>query len=275
MLVSAIRKKELFMETIDCIESVVSNMSDEEKGMLKVILEYGKKAEKEAGCILNSPQELQSYGKSVTPKWVAYQIDSAFQQGMGIVDVVSGKYGYGKILDVTIKEVLVKALHVSKPIFSTDSKTYEGAIQREGWIAENLLNSMITNMGEDERKAFTKQVEQLLKEKGISAGKAAQAGAAIIQGGLTAARAVMGFNFHILVAQVANLVVKAIAGRGLSFAANAAMQHWVKILFGATFGWIFTAVLTLPLLTSLINPREYDKLIPAIFIIGVSHLSKE
>lgn len=56
------------MEVIDCIESVVSNMSDEEKGMLKVILEYGKKAEKEAGSILNSQQELSSYGKSVTPK---------------------------------------------------------------------------------------------------------------------------------------------------------------------------------------------------------------
>ena len=63
------------------------------------------------------------------------------------------------MLDMAIKEVLVKALHVSKPIFSTDSKTYEGAVQREGWIAENFLNSMITNMGEDERKAFTKQVE--------------------------------------------------------------------------------------------------------------------
>lgn len=34
------------MEVIDCIESVVSNMSDEEKGMLKVILEYGKKQKK-------------------------------------------------------------------------------------------------------------------------------------------------------------------------------------------------------------------------------------
>ena len=191
------------MEVIDCIESVVSNMSDEEKGMLKVILEYGKKAEKEAGSIWNSQQELSSYGKSVTPKWVADEMTYAFQQGAGIVDVVSGKYGnYGKMLDMAIKEVLVKAFHVSKPIFSSDSKTYEGAVQREGWIAENLLNSMITNMGEDERKAFTKQVEQLLRAKGISAGKAAQAGAAIFQGGLTAARAVMGFNFHILVAKL-------------------------------------------------------------------------
>lgn len=134
---------------------------------------------------------------------------------------------------------------------------------------------MITNMGKDERKAFTKQVEQLLKEKGISAGKTAQAGVAVSQGGLTVARAIMGFKFHILVAQSANLVVRTIAGRGPSIAANAAMQHWVKILFGATFGWIFTAILAPPLLTSLIYPREYDKLIPAVFIIGVSRLSKE
>lgn len=111
------------MEVIDCIESVVSNMSDEEKGMLKVILEYGKKAEKEAGSIWNSQQELSSYGKSVTPKWVADEMTYAFQQGAGIVDVVSGKYGnYGKMLDMAIKEVLVKAFHVSKPIFSVTAK---------------------------------------------------------------------------------------------------------------------------------------------------------
>lgn len=263
------------METLNCIESVVTGMTSEEKGMLRIILEFGKKVEKEASDILNSPQKLSSYGNSVTPKWVAEQIDFAFQQGMGIVDIISGKFEYGKMLDTAIKDVLVKSLHISKPIFSSDSNSYEGAIQREGWIAETLLNSMIMNMGEDERREFMKQVEQLLKEKGISARKATQAGAAIFQGGLTAARAVMGFNFHILVAQIANLVVKAIAGRGLSFAANAAMQHWVKFLFGATFGWIFTAILTVPLLTSLINPREYDKLIPAVFIIGVSRLSKE
>lgn len=77
---------------------------------------------------------------------------------MGIVDVVSGKYGdYGKILDMAIKEVLVKALHISKPIFSVYSKTYEGTIQREGCIVKNLLNLMITNMGEDERKVSITQ----------------------------------------------------------------------------------------------------------------------
>lgn len=81
------------MEVIDCINSVVLNMSDEEKGMLKVILEYGKKAEKEVESILNSPQELSSYGKSVTTKWVADEITYAFQHGAEIVYVVSRKYG--------------------------------------------------------------------------------------------------------------------------------------------------------------------------------------
>lgn len=264
------------MENFNCIKSVVQSMSNEEKGMLRIFLEFGKKAEKKAGDILNSQSELSSYGKTVTAEWVANEINTSFQEGMGISDVIKGKFdNYGKILDSIIKDVLVKSLKLSKPIFSSDSSSYEGAIQREEWITENLLNSMIVELNEDKRKELSKQVEQLLREKGIAADKAANAGAAIFQGGLTAARSIMGFNFHIVVAQVANTVVRTIAGRGLSFAANAAMQQWVKVLFGGVFGWMFTVVLTLPLLTSLINPREYDKLIPAVFVIGCARLSKE
>jgi len=258
----------------ECISSVINNMEDEEKGMLKCVLCYGKNLQEEAGKIINSPDKLKKYGADVTSDWVSTQLEDIFTEGIGIVDVFKDiSYNYGKQLDVTINEVLVKSLKVTKPIFSKDASTVAGAIQREGWIAEKLMDSLITNMDEDARKELVNQIGEMLKEKGIDASKAAQASTAILTGGLTAARAVLGFNFHILVAQIANLIVRILVGRGLTFAANAALQRFIGFLFGP-IGWIITAITALPLLTTLINPRGYEKYIPAVFIIGVTRLSQ-
>jgi uncharacterized protein YaaW (UPF0174 family) len=158
-------------------------------------------------------------------------------------------------------------------MFSKDADTIEGAIQRETWIAEKLMDSLITNMDEDVKQELAKQIGQMLKEKGIEVGKATQASTAILTGGLTAAKAILGFNFHILVAQIANLIVRMLVGRGLTLVANAALQRFVGLLFGP-IGWIITAITALPLITALINPRGYDKYIPAVFIIGVTRLSQ-
>ena len=103
--------------------------------------------------------------------------------------------------------------------------------------------------------------------------QAAKAGATLIRGGLTAAKAIMGFNFHILVAQVANLVVRTLVGRGLSFAANAALQRFVAAAFGPV-GWVIAAIGVLDIIPALVNPRAYDKYIPAVFIIGLERLAK-
>ena len=92
-------------------------------------------------------------------------------------------------------------------------------------------------------------------------------------GGLTAARSVMGFQFHILTAQIANIVVKSIAGRGLAFAANQVLQKPVSVLF-CPVGWIITIIGGLSLITSLSNPRAYDKYIPAVFLIGSARLAQ-
>jgi hypothetical protein len=64
-----------------------------------------------------------------------------------------------------------------------------------------------------------------------------------------------------------------LVGRGLSLVANAALQRVVGVLFGP-IGWIITAVLTLPLIPALVNPRGYDKFIPAVFVIGITRLSQ-
>ena len=76
-----------------------------------------------------------------------------------------------------------------------------------------------------------------------------------------------------MTAQIANIVVKSIAGRGLAFAANQALQKTVSVLFGHV-GWIFTIIGGLSLITSLSNPRAYDKYIPAVFLIGSARLTQ-
>lgn len=59
----------------------------------------------------------------------------------------------------------------------------------------------------------------------------------------------------------------------MTFAANAALQRVVGLLFGP-IGWVIMGITTFPLITSLVNPREYDKYIPAIFIIGITRMSQ-
>jgi hypothetical protein len=258
----------------ECISSVIIKMEAEEKGMLKCVLLYGKKIQEEAGKIISSPGELEKYGNDVTVDWVSNQLDGVFIEGTGFMDGLKDiACNYGKQLDVTINKVLVKSLKVTKPMFSKNADTVEGAIQREVWIAEKLMDSIVANMDEDVRPEMAKQIAEILKEKGMDPGKVMKATTALLAGGLTAARAIMGFGFHKMVAVYANLFAKTLVGRGLSFATGATLQRMVGFLFGP-IGWIITVILALPSLTSLINPRGYDKFIPAVFLIGVTRISQ-
>lgn len=258
----------------DCFYEEIKNMNDEEKGMLKCILLYGKKVQDKANDILNSADELKAFGADVTPNWVAYQLDKTFKVGFGVSDFVKNvPYNYGKQLDIAIKDVLIKALKSTKPMFTQKADSIDGAIQREKWITEKLMDSIINNMDEDAKQEICNLINEALQEKGIDPIKAAQASTALLTGGLAAAKAILGFQFHILAAKLANIIARLILGRGLSLAANAALQKYIAILFGPV-GWIITGVLTVPLLSSLINKRAYDKFIPAIFIIGLSRIEQ-
>jgi len=258
-----------------CFASVVYKMEDEERGMLKCVLSFkGKNFKKEAGDIVGSSERLKEFGKDVTGDWVAERLGEIFTEGTGFVDTVtSTQYNYGKQLDIVINKILVKSLKVSKPFFSKAADTYEGAVQREKWIVQKLMDSIIDNMDENEKKEFVKQVEEMIKEKGLDAVKATQASAALLTGGLTAAKTVMKFGFHKMVAITANLIVRVLTGKGLSFAANAALQRMCGVLFGP-IGWAISVATILPSIPSLVNPRDYGRYIPAIFIIGAARLSQ-
>ena len=257
------------------IEPVIMRMSQEEKGMLRCILEYGKEVNEKASSIIEDTSRLGEYGRNLNEEWVTQELNSAFEVGTGFMDQVINDVhnNYGKQLDIVINEVLIQSLKVTKPFFSSDIDEKKGVLQREQWITEKLMDSMIAAMDEDAKKEFVHQVERMLRAKGIDYAQVTKTSAILLTGGLTAARKVMGFQFHILVAQVANMVVRMIAGRGLSVAANAMLQKFVATWFGPV-GWIIGIFGGLGIITSLINPREYDKYIPSIFIIGAARIAQ-
>jgi uncharacterized protein YaaW (UPF0174 family) len=257
----------------DSIESVIDRMNPDEKGMLKCVILYGSKLQGKTERIMDSPSELKTFGQDVTSDWVADKLDDIFSQGNGLRDALQGiSRNYGKQLDKTIKDVIIKSLKVPRPMFSQDADSEAGAIQRERWITEKLMDSFIMSMDEDARRELAKQVDGLLKEKGVDVLKATQTSTALLTGGLSAARAILGAKFYILIAPLANLLARLagpLSGTWVYFATG----RFLWFLAGP-IGWAITAVTALPLITSLINQRRYDKFIPAVFIIGLARIAQ-
>jgi len=257
------------------ISSVIYEMSDEEKGMLKASLLYGKDLEKKLGNFLDSPEKLAEYGKDVTAKWVTDQLDAAFTKGTGFMDTLTGKkLNYGKHLDVVINEVLVKSLKSEKPKFTQDAKTDAGAIQRENWIVENLLDFFIINLNQEDRMQFAKEIIEELEWSEMDFTQ--DVITAFTYGGLVVAKKTLKFNFYKFASMVTKKVTMFLLGRSVPFAVYMAQSVFIKAVFG-TLVPVITIIMTVKLLTDIpgmVNQREYDKYIPAVFMIGLKRLSK-
>ena len=130
---------------------------------------------------------------------------------------------------------------------------------------------MWDKLPEDAKRELAKEIGALLQKAGVDKAKAAKTIETITLGGITAAKAILGFQFHILLAQLSNLLFRSLVGRGLSLAANAALQRFAGLFFGPV-GWVITILLLIPTITGLIFPRELDKYIPAVFIIGLKRM---
>jgi uncharacterized protein YaaW (UPF0174 family) len=259
---------------VNLISLTVDAMSDEEKGLLRATLSFGKDMEKYADSIINSPEMLRGYGQDITAEFVVNELDTAFKKGTGLEDYITGKsMNYGLQLDAIIREVIVKQLKVPRPKFTESADTVKGAIQRENWIAETLLDNFIASMTEEERLELAKIISEELAKEGIMVPPGASM--AFASGGLIALRKSLGFDFFVYVVKVANTVVRFMTGKGLSLAANRLLVMTAKKAIGIFIPIIGIASLawTIYDIPGLINPRNYDKYIPAIFIIGLNRLS--
>ena len=181
---------------VNLVSMIVDEMSDEEKGLMKSILLFGKDMEKYADSIINSPEMLSGYGQDLTAEFVVKELDTAFKKGTGLTDYIMGRsMNYGLQLDAIIREVLVKQLKVARPKFTERADTVQGAIQRENWITETLLDNFIASMTEEERLELAKIISEELVKEGIIVPQGANI--AFASGGLIALRKSLGFTFHI------------------------------------------------------------------------------
>ncbi|MEO0074525.1 MAG: hypothetical protein ABIK31_00240 [candidate division WOR-3 bacterium] len=257
----------------ECIKEPLQKMNLEEKGLLNIILTYGKNANDVFKDRLKDPTVLTEWANKTTgdEKEIARKLNGYFTGGLGIGDWWHGRSeNYGIQLEYIIDKVLIKALKVSKPIFDSDVNTTQGAIDREQWITVKILDSIWNKMPEEIKKEIIQITEKLLKEKGVDKAKISQVSGAMLFGTFTATKAILGFQFHIILAKVSNLIVKALIGRGLSVVGNALLQRIAAVIFGPA-GWIITGILLIPTLF----PRELDKYIPAVFLIGMVRLRKD
>ncbi len=177
-------------------------------------------------------------------------------------------------LEDIIRNVLVKQMKVPKPKFTAKANTIQGAIQRENWIIETMLDNLMASMSEEDRMEFARIVAEELAKEGVTLDP--NANMALASGGLFALRKTLGFKFHIYVAKIANTVVKFITGKGLSIPANALLQKIVGQVFGKFIPvvGVISLIWTITDIPGLINPRNYDKYIPAVFMLGLSRLSQ-
>ena len=256
------------------ISSVVNEMSNEEKGLLKATLLFGKNMEKNVGDIISSPDKLSEYGRDVTAKWVVDQMDNAFTKGTGFMDALTGRWlNYGEQLDLIIKDVLVKNLKVPRPVFTRSANTVQGAIQRENWIAETFLDNILASMTQEERMELADIISSEFAEDGVIL--PASTKSALVSGGLIAIRKT-GFNPFIIAVKIANPIKRFITGSGLKPAWNRLLTKSLGVVlnkFVPVIGWA-SLIWTVTDIPGIINPRDYDKYVPAAFIIGLSRLTQ-
>jgi len=257
------------------VSSAFNLLSNEERGMLKALLLYGKNAEKNVGHIINSPERLAEYGKDVTARWVIEQLDASFTEGTGFMDSLTGKkQNYGAQLDDIIKNVLVKQMKVPKPKFTAKANTVQGAIQRENWIAETMLDNFISSMSKEDRAEFARIVAEELESEGIILDQGAKA--VLATGGLIALKRKLPFAVYKNVTIIANKIAWLILKRGLKPIENRLVMKIINIAWGKAIPvvGVISLIWTISDIPGLINPRDYDKYIPAVFILGLNRLSQ-
>jgi uncharacterized protein YaaW (UPF0174 family) len=262
-----------------CIKPVVTKLSVEERAFLHLFLDEGKEAQSIVRGLRRAKDPSafkKEWGAKRSTTEIAESMNDAFTSGLGIADVFADiDDNYGCQLQYTIDEVICKHLDAEEPEFRTGCDSLNGAIDREKWITEQLFNRWWRKQPKHVREAITKDVITSLKNNGIDPAEATRVGAALVMGGLTAVKAVVGIQFNFVFIAIVNAtigaMVKAITGKGLSLAANAALAKFIPAFFGP-IGWIISGILLIPTITELFNPREYDKYIPAVFIIGIKRL---
>ena len=249
----------------EAISPVVDKMEPKERGIIVAYLLYGKDL-KEKSFPVN---RLIRLGSEFNTSQIAELINDAFTSGFGILDIITSRDdNYGKQLDICINEVLCKALVKSKPRFRYSFQEWNGIIEREKWIVDAFMERFWDGLKEKEKLELLNGIEDELRKAGINYEILVKR---IMQGQatFTLLRTALGFQFHIFLAQISNFIARSIFGRGLSLATNAALQRIAATILGGPVGWTIFFLTIIATVTNFINPKEWDKFIPVVFLIGL------
>lgn len=176
-----------------------------DSGVLTVLLEAKHKGAIEGNVLLYIAEEIQKSG--------ANSIVSVFRGGKG----------------VTYREVLFDVARHLKVSFNASSDLSSV----ENGILLKIIEKAMEKMSEEEKKEFFSHFGVLYDGVGP-----------VAMAGLIAAIKSSGFFTYKLALIVANAVAKAVIGRGLSLAANAALMRTIA-LFAGPIGWAITAIWTI------------------------------
>ena len=233
------------------------------KGLIVAGLTFGR--ELAEGKVEVDDKDLTRYGKSFDACNIADLINAAFKEGLGLFDKIRKRDdNYGVQLDILL-EVLEKNLS-EKRKFKNNPCTWEGIVEREIALIEDYVQLWWKNLSEGEKRELLKLLSADLGNSGIDVGK-------LLGGGqltLFTLRQLLGFKFHIFLAKIANFLAKVVLGKGLSVGANAFLQKVAARLFGGPMGAALAVVAVVDIVSDLINPREWDRLMPAYLLIALS-----
>ena len=247
---------------------------EEVRTILKSVVPEADLETKTATAVLDTfRQKHKSKPKPELETEIPRLMNEAIEKRFGIFDDIRGiTDDYGAQLELCIEAVRRGAknrnIEIKEPSYKHPVNTVEGALEREEILVSLLFDFYLQTMTPEERESLMKQVTEQLQQISSKFGShldALRIGAAVLVGGVTALRTALGFQFHVLLAVVANALARSL-GISLSVAMNAALQRAAGMLLGPV-GWVITTALALPTIAEILNPRDYQRYISAVLYI--------
>jgi len=197
-----------------------------EQDMLSILVKYlteDKDGSKRLTERLTTNEDFQQSEGNYKKVWQLIAAELQHFGGDTFVNLVRGQ-------GVNYREILIDVCNKLDVEFNKNSKTVE--------IEKAMLAKLIADSWENMTK---EQQEELMSQLNIDATLSA---AAALHAILTSIR-MGGFMSYKVAVIVANSVAKALLGRGLTIAGNAALTRTLGLLTGP-IGWAITALITVP-----------------------------
>lgn len=217
---------------------------------------------------------------------IASRLISRFGQGLRIVDTFKNLIDKDTPYGNFVRNVFISIDKVSlyKRIFKNEQSyldniyqlepklktkeyinTEEGALKIESYFVIYLLEKSLKDFSEDQIKEMLQEISsELSKENNEMADqilditKSMQLGINLSKILLQILRLSIGkgvfMNSSVI---IANIILRNIMGKGMTYARNAVFRKYMASLLGGPWGWITAAILVIPDIAGIVNRRDF------------------